>query len=145
MESAPSFNTWFLVIGLLLIVMALSGSVLKRLPLSTSLIYLLAGVGLGGYGYNLLRLDPLRDAPLLERLSEVAVIVSLFTTGLKLSPPPSDRRWLIPVRLAFVSMTLTVGLIALAGHFLLGLPIGAAILLGAVLAPTDPVLAFDVQ
>jgi NhaP-type Na+/H+ or K+/H+ antiporter len=125
--------------------MALSGSVLKRLPLSTSLVYLLAGVGLGGYGYNLLRLDPLRDAPLLERLSEVAVIVSLFTTGLKLSPPLSDRRWLIPVRLAFVSMTLTVGLIALAGHFLLDLPIGAAILLGAVLAPTDPVLASDVQ
>jgi NhaP-type Na+/H+ or K+/H+ antiporter len=125
--------------------MALSGSVLKRLPLSTSLVYLLAGFGLGGYGYNLLRLDPLRDAPLLERLSEVAVIVSLFTAGLKLSPPLSDRRWLIPVRLAFVSMTLTVGLIALAGHFLLGLPIGAAILLGAVLAPTDPVLASDVQ
>jgi NhaP-type Na+/H+ or K+/H+ antiporter len=42
-------------------------------------------------------------------------------------------------------MTLTVGLIALAGHFLLDLPIGAAILLGAVLAPTDPVLASDVQ
>jgi len=144
-ESAPSFNTWFLVIGGLLVVMALSGSLLKRLPLSASLVYLLAGFGLGGYGYNLLRIDPLRDAPLLERLSEVAVIVSLFTAGLKLSPPLSDRRWLIPVRLAFLSMTLTVGLIALAGHFLLGLPIGAAILLGGILAPTDPVLASDVQ
>jgi NhaP-type Na+/H+ or K+/H+ antiporter len=140
---APAFNLWFLVIGGLLVVMALTGSVLKRLPLSASLLYLLAGVGLAGHG--LLRLNPIEDAHLLERLAEIAVLISLFTTGLKLSPPLNDRRWHIPGRLAFVSMTITIGLIALAGIFLLGLPAGAAVLLGALLAPTDPVLASDVQ
>lgn len=143
MDSVSSFNTWFLVIGGLLVLMALSSSLLKRLPLSTSLLYLLAGIGMGTYG--LLRLDPIRDASFLERLSEIAVLVSLFTTGLKLSPPLNDHRWLVPLRLAFVSMILTVALIAFAGYALLGLPLGAAILLGAVLSPTDPVLASDVQ
>lgn len=81
----------------------------------------------------------------MERIAEVAVLVSLFTAGLKLRIPLGDRRWLLPLRLAVVSMTVTVGLIALAGVYLLGLPLGAAVLLGAILAPTDPVLASDVQ
>ena len=125
--------------------MALGGSLLKRLPLSTSMLYLAAGVGLGPVGLGLIRLDPVRSSGLLERLTEFAVIVSLFTAGLKLRLPVKSRRWLLPVRLASVSMVITVGLITMVGVFLLGLPLGAAILLGAILAPTDPVLASDVQ
>jgi NhaP-type Na+/H+ or K+/H+ antiporter len=53
--------------------------------------------------------------------------------------------WRLPLRLAFLSMAATVGLVAAVGVFLLGLPLGAAVLFGAVLAPTDPVLASDVQ
>jgi len=64
---------------------------------------------------------------------------------LKLGLPLSNRQWYLPVRLAFVSMALTVALIAATGVFFLGLPLGAAILLGGILAPTDPVLASDVQ
>ena len=136
---------WFIVIGLLFVVMAIAGSVLKRLPLTTSLLYLAVGFGLGPYGAGLLDLDPLLEAMLLERLTEVAVIVSLFTAGLKLRVDFRDRGWLVPLRLAFGSMAVTVGLIALIGWLGLGLPLGAAILLGAILAPTDPVLASDVQ
>jgi NhaP-type Na+/H+ or K+/H+ antiporter len=93
----------------------------------------------------MINLDPLRDAALLERFSEVAVISSLFTAGLKLRAHLTHPIWRIPLRLAFGSMMLTVGLIALAGLLWLGLPLGAALLLGAVLAPTDPVLASEVQ
>ncbi|HEU4405866.1 MAG TPA: cation:proton antiporter [Polyangiaceae bacterium] len=139
------FATWCLILGALLVVMALTGSFVKRLPLSTSVLYLGVGFALGAHGAGLFSFDPLRDATLLERLSEVAVLISLFTTGLKLSPAFDDRNWHLPLRLAFVSMTLTVALIAGAGVLLLGLPPGAAIVLGAVLAPTDPVLASDVQ
>jgi NhaP-type Na+/H+ or K+/H+ antiporter len=92
-----------------------------------------------------LRLDPLADSCLVERVTEVAVIVSLFTAGLKLRLPLSDDPWRLTLRLAFMSMALTVGLIAAAGVFFMGLPVGAAVLLGAILAPTDPVLASDVQ
>ena len=125
--------------------MAAGGSLLKRLPVSTAMICLAIGFVLGPLGAGLIRLDPIGDAEFLERLTEVAVIVSLFTAGLKLRLPLRDRRWLVPLRLAVISMVLTVGLVAVASRLVLGLPWGAAVLLGAILAPTDPVLASDVQ
>ncbi|HZI16662.1 MAG TPA: cation:proton antiporter [Myxococcus sp.] len=134
---------WFLIIGLLLVAMALAGSVLKRLPLSASLLYLGVGFAVGRLGLG--QLPPLRHAALLERVTEVAVIISLFSAGLKLRLPLRDRQWRVSVRLAVGAMVLTVGLVTLAGVGLLGLPLGAAVLLGAILAPTDPVLASDVQ
>jgi NhaP-type Na+/H+ or K+/H+ antiporter len=139
------FAIWFVIIGSLLVVIALAGSVLKRLPLTTSMFYLAVGAALGPAGWGLMNLDPALHAPLLERIAEVAVLISLFTAGLKLRIPFQDRRWVVPVRLAFVSMAVTVGLIAVVGVLGLGLSWGAAVLLGAILAPTDPVLASDVQ
>ncbi len=140
-----TFAIFYLVAGLLLVGMALAGSVLQRLPLTASLLYLVVGVGLGPAGTGLLDLDPLAQAALLERLTEVAVVVSLFTAGLKLRVDWRDPRWLLPLRLATVSMVATVGLVTAVGVVGLGLSLGGAILLGAILAPTDPVLASDVQ
>lgn len=140
-----TFNLWFLVIGGLLVLLAVAGSLLKRLPLTTAMLYLAVGIAIGPGGLELIRTDPVRQSLLLERLAEVVVIISLFSAGLKLRTPLLDGRWRVPVRLAFVSMALTVGMITAAGVWLLGLPLGASILLGAVLAPTDPVLAADVQ
>ena len=135
---------WALIVGGLLVLMALSGSTLKHLPLSTAMLYLPVGLAIGPLWLGLARFDPIADAKLLEHLTEFVVVVSLFSVGLKLSVELDDRRWLLPLRLAVGSMVLTVGLIALAG-LALGLPLGAAVLLGAILAPTDPVLASDVQ
>ena len=141
------FSLWFVLSGLLLIVMALAGSVLKRVPFSASLIYLGAGLLIGPLVLNLVTLDPLSEFGIafLERFSETVVVLSLFAAGLKMRVPLSDKLWRLPLRLAFLSMTFTVGLVTLIGVYLLGLPLGAAVLLGAVLAPTDPVLAGDVQ
>ncbi|MPZ75644.1 MAG: sodium:proton antiporter [Deltaproteobacteria bacterium] len=136
---------WYLVAGATLILMALLGSFVKRLPLTSSMIYLLIGLLYGPLVTGVVRIDALGSAKGLEHLTELAVIVSLFTTGLKLRTPLSDALWRVPVMLATLSMMLTVGLIALAGVYGLGLSWGAAVLLGAVLAPTDPVLASDVQ
>lgn len=140
-----SFSIWALVVGALLITMALAGSLMKRLPLSASMFYMAAGYLLGTGGLGLMTADPHLVSGILERVAEVAVLISLFSVGLKLGLPFSSHHWRLPLRLAFVSMTLVVGLIALVGFFLLGMPIGAAILLGGILAPTDPVLASDVQ
>lgn len=139
------FPIWALIIGALLIIMALSGSLLKRLPLSTAMLYLAAGVGLGPLGWALMVPHPLLHSVILERMTEIAVLISLFAAGLKLGLPLSDKHWHMPVRLAFISMTLTVAMIVLIGMFGLGLSLGAAVLLGGILAPTDPVLASDVQ
>ena len=136
---------WYLVIGLLLVGVAVSTTFVRRIPLTATMLYLGVGAVLGPLGLHLFVVNPLESAALLERAAEIAVIVSLFTTGLKLRVPLRDKLWLMPVRLAFVSMAITVGLVALAGVYLLGLPLGAAVLLGAVLAPTDPVLASEVQ
>ena len=136
---------WFVIVGVLLVVMAVSQTVLRRLPISSPLLYLLVGMVFGEAGFELLDLDPFDDAKLLERLTEIAVIVSLFTTGLKLRLPLRHRLWRLPVMLASVSMMVTIGLIAITGYVWLGMSVGAAILLGAVLAPTDPVLASDIQ
>jgi len=136
---------WFVLAGATFIAVALGGSVLRRLPITGAVLYLVIGVAVGPLGLGLVRLDPIGDAGLLELVTELAVVVSLFTAGLKLRTPIRDRRWQRPIRLALVSMTLTVVLVALIGSVGLGLPLGAAVLLGAVLAPTDPVLASDVQ
>lgn len=138
-------TAWFIIIGALLVAMALAGSVLKRLPLTSAMFYLGVGTLLGPWGLNLLRVDLVRDAETVERLSEIAVLVSLFTAGLKLRLPISDRSWRAPVLLATVAMMITIIGIAAFGVVAAGLPLGAAVLLGAILAPTDPVLASDVQ
>lgn len=136
---------WFLVAGALLLLMALVGSAVDRLPLSPGLIYLLVGVGLGPAGLGIVSLDPFSRSPVLMLGCEIALIVSLFTVGLKLRTSFSDPLWWLPLRLATLSMAVAIAAIALIGVFVFGLPLGAAVLLGAILAPTDPVLASDVQ
>jgi NhaP-type Na+/H+ or K+/H+ antiporter len=139
------FTWWFLIIGAVFLIMALSSSLLSRLPLSTSMLYLGAGVVIGPYGLGLVTIDPIEHADIIARITEIAVIVSLFCAGLKLAIPWRDPLLRLPLILASWSMLLTIGLMALVGALILGLPLGAAILLGAILAPTDPVLASDVQ
>lgn len=139
-----SFPIWALIVGALLTTAALSGTLLKRLPLSITMFYLAAGYGLGPGGLNMIAIDPMTHTVLLERLAEAAVLISLFAVGLKLGLPLSNSAWHMPLRLAVISMVLTITMIAVIG-MALGLPVGAAILVGAILAPTDPVLASDVQ
>ena len=145
MLEPDSFTLGCIIIGILLIAKTLGGSFITRLPLSAAMLYLAVGVAIGPWGWGLLKLDVFKNTVLLERLTEVALLVSLFTAGMKLELPFRDRRWRIPVQLATVSMLLTVGAITAVGVWLLNLPLGAAVLLGAILAPTDPVLASDVQ
>lgn len=140
-----AFTLWMLVIGALLVVMAMSGSILKRLPLSTSMLYLAAGYFLGPAVLGLMPVDPQRHAALIERAAEVAVLISLFASGLKLKVGPRNEYWRLSLRLAFGAMIITVALLAVAAQWQFALPLGAAVLLEAVLAPTDPVLASDVQ
>ena len=140
-----TFAIWALIAGAIFTVMALSGTLLKRLPLSTSMLYLLAGFVLGPAGFALLTPSPITDHRVLEIVAEAALLVSLFAVGLKLALPLSYRRWRAPLRLATLSMLITIALLSAIGVVLFDLPLGAAILLAAMLAPTDPVLASDVQ
>jgi NhaP-type Na+/H+ or K+/H+ antiporter len=136
---------WFIVIGLLLVSMGLLSSVVERLPLNSALIYLLIGIALGPAGFDLVALDPRQRARVLEHGCEAVLLISLFAVGLKLRRPLRDPAWAVSLRLAVPAMLLTIAAVAMFGVGVLGLSVGAALLLGAILAPTDPVLASDVQ
>jgi NhaP-type Na+/H+ or K+/H+ antiporter len=90
-------------------------------------------------------IDPRSSPKVWEYVSELAVIVALFGTGLRIDNLTSYSRWQPTVRLLLVAMPLTILAVALLGFFLAGMTLAGALLLGAVLAPTDPVLAGDVQ
>jgi NhaP-type Na+/H+ or K+/H+ antiporter len=113
---------------------------------SASLIYLGLGAGAAVVigGLELDWLHPIEDAALLEHLAEAALIMALFSAGLKLDRALTARAWATVSRLLLIAMPITIGLVALAGGLLLGLTAAAALLLGAALAPTDPVLAGDI-
>ena len=145
MVEIDTFALGAFIIGVLLIAMTMGSSFLSRLPLNAAMLYLGVGVAVGPMGLGLLQLDALENKVMLERLTEIAVLISLFTAGMKLELPLRDRRWRIPVQLATVSMIVTVAAVTALGVYGLGLSLGAAVLLGAILAPTDPVLASDVQ
>jgi NhaP-type Na+/H+ or K+/H+ antiporter len=136
---------WFVLVGVLLIIIALLGRFLDRLPVSPAMIYLLVGIALGPAALNALELHPLRELALLETLSEVALLIALFTVGIKLRVPIGDARWSLPLRLATLSMGATVLGITLLAWLFFGFSPGLALVLGAALAPTDPVLASEVQ
>jgi sodium/hydrogen antiporter len=114
---------------------------------TAAVVYLVLGA-VASLGLQLLGgdpLDPLEDAELIERLAELAVIVALFSAGLRLDRPLGLPAWRSTVLLIALVMPLTIAGVALFASEAMGLSLGAALILGAVLAPTDPVLASDVQ
>jgi NhaP-type Na+/H+ or K+/H+ antiporter len=136
---------WFIFIGGLLLFMGLTASILKRSSVTSAIIYLAVGVLVGPTVLDLFHFNPLKESALLESLTEVAVLLSLFSAGVKMPVPFTLVRWRAPILLATISMTITVAAVAIFAYYVLGLPLGAGVLLGAILAPTDPVLATDVQ
>ncbi|WP_166254749.1 cation:proton antiporter [Marinobacter salicampi] len=140
-----SLAGWFLLVGVLLLCMGLTTSLIKRLPITSAILYLAVGLLVGPSGFGLFHFNPLEQSALFEVLTEVVILISLFSAGVKMPSPVTFAQWRAPVFLATVSMMASVALVAGFGHFALGLPLGGAVLLGAVLAPTDPVLATEVQ
>jgi sodium/hydrogen antiporter len=136
---------WFLVLGLALIVMATLGRLIEEMPLTPAIFYLLLGYFIGRSG----ALNPVLTAPpqsqWIEMATELVLTVSLFAVGLRIRVPFNWQTWKVPIYLALPAMVLTIAGVAVAARFGLGLPWGAAIVLGAIIAPTDPVLASDVQ
>jgi NhaP-type Na+/H+ or K+/H+ antiporter len=127
---------------------ALLAAVLPRLlhdrAFSLPMAFLALGVLLGLVP-GLPEVDPTEHETLTEHLTEVVVIISLMGAGLAIDRRVGWRRWRTTWRLLAVAMPLTIVLVAVTGSLLGGLPLAAAVLLGAALAPTDPVLASDVQ
>lgn len=136
---------WFVLVGALMLAMGLTAPLIRRLPVTTAIVYLVVGLVIGPTGLGLFHFNPLEQSALLEILTEMVVLLSLFSAGVKMPVPVSFRHWRVPVLLATVSMAVSVGLVAGFAHWVFGMSMGAAVLLGAIVAPTDPVLATEVQ
>ncbi|MFL6547769.1 MAG: cation:proton antiporter [Povalibacter sp.] len=136
-----SFIGWMAIVGVFLLAMALSSAWIRRLPISTAAIYLGVGCALGPWGSHLLHIDLTAKAAWVERLTEVAVILSLFVGGLRLRLPLQHLAWRAAYSLASVLMLASIAGVALCAWLFFDFSLGLAILLGAILAPTDPVLA----
>jgi NhaP-type Na+/H+ or K+/H+ antiporter len=88
-----SLPAWLLFLGLLLLAMLLVNTALRRLPLTSPMVYLATGFVLGPEAMDALRPDPIANAVLLERIAELGLLVSLFAVGLQLRVRLLDRRW----------------------------------------------------
>ncbi len=108
---------WFLLVGGLLLARGLTSSLLTRLPVTPAIIYLAVGLLVGPTALNVFHFNPLKQSALLEVLTEVAVLVSLFSAGIKMPVPVSLARWRTPILLATASMAISVGLVA-ASHII---------------------------
>ncbi|MDX5627481.1 MULTISPECIES: sodium:proton antiporter [unclassified Brenneria] len=135
------FLGWTAVTGGLLLLISLASGWIKRGPITVFAIYLLVGVACGPWVLNLLQVDIAAHAELAKNITEIAMAASLFITGLKLRLPLKSQGWRIGLRLAFPGMLLTVAGVTLAAHFLAGFAWPLSLAFGAIVAPTDPVLA----
>ena len=128
---------------------ALLAGVLPRLladrPLSMPIVFLGLGMAVFAVVPDLPDPDPLRYPDVAARLTEIGVIVALMGAGLKLDRPVGWRSWSSTWRLLAIAMPLTIAATAFLGWWWVGLAPATALLLGSALAPTDPVLAADVQ
>jgi len=134
-----------LFLGLVFLSAAVLPRLLRNVLVSLPLVLIAFGALLGWPIMGRFVADPVVHGTWVERLAEMAVIISLMSAGLKLDRPIGLKRWSSTWRLLIITMPICIVVLVVGGHWLLGLPLAAAVLLGAVLAPTDPVLASDVQ
>lgn len=135
----------YLAAGLAIFAAAVLPKLLGRLPVSMPMVFLAVGAAAFALFEPLPDPDPLRHNGFLLHLTELCVVVSLMGAGLALNRAVSWRGWASTWRLLAITMPVAMVVVALLGWTLLGLGVAGAVLLGAVLAPTDPVLATEVQ
>jgi NhaP-type Na+/H+ or K+/H+ antiporter len=133
----------YLVAGLALLLGAVLPRLLRRYAISAPIAFLGAGMLLG-LVVDRERLSPLAEPDITEHLAELTVLIALMGVGLAIDRPIGWQRWAVTWRLLFIAMPACVAAMAGVG-WLLGVTPAVALLVGAVLAPTDPVLASDVQ
>lgn len=147
-----NIDVLYLVVGLALLLAVILPTMLADLPASAPIILIVVGVVVGVLPWTgSVPISPLQHAAATEHFAELTVIVALMGVGLALDRPLDPRSWASwrawgsTWRLLLLAMPLCIAATALLGWWAMGLAPATALLLGAVLAPTDPVLAADVQ
>ncbi|MGO4237600.1 cation:proton antiporter [Pseudarthrobacter sp. YAF2] len=138
-------NIIFAAAGAAVFVAAVLPKLLRNMPLSMPMVFLGAGMGAFALIPSLPDPNPVEHSGFVMHLAEICVIISLMGAGLALDRPVGRKRWSTTWRLLGIAMPLCIVGLTLLGMWFLGLGLGAALLVAASLAPTDPVLASEVQ
>lgn len=139
------FVTGLFIAGVAILALVVLTRVLEERALSLPIFYLLLGAVAFTLEPTLPYPDPIEHADLAERVTELGVILALMGAGLKLDRRVGWPAWSSTARLLAITMPLSIAGAALLGWGVAGLVLPTALLLGAAIAPTDPVLASEVQ
>jgi NhaP-type Na+/H+ or K+/H+ antiporter len=135
-------ETAFALVAGVLVVSALAAGLVERAPLSFPMLFLGLGFLLGDRGLRLISIG--LDSRVLEVVAIVTLALVLFLDAVNLELTELRRDWLVPVLVLGPGTLLVIGLLAGLGMLLLDLPVILALLLGTILASTDPVVLRDV-
>ncbi|WP_179334548.1 cation:proton antiporter [Winogradskyella costae] len=134
-----------LIIGVTTLLASFLPIVLKRFKISFTIPVLILGALFYYVSVPLPWPDPTWEIDLTLRFSEMVVIISLMVAGLKIGLNYSWREWLNPMRLLGITMPLFMAFVFVVSYYLLDFSGALSLLLAAVLAPTDPALASEIQ
>lgn len=140
-----NYNLFLLICGIAFLLGALFPVIFKRTSISLPMLQVSFGLMMGYWWTSLSFLDPINNGVIIEKLTEIVILVSLVGAGIKIDTEFSWQLWRPTIRLLLITMPIGIFAMAGLGYYAFGLSLGAAILLGAVLAPTDPVLASSIQ
>lgn len=138
------YDLHLLLAAMVILAAALIPRLTTRRFLSAPLVFMLLGAGMFSLPVDV-HLPALAKARWPERLTEIGVLIALTSAGLKINEPFAWKSWQLSWRLLAFTMPLTIAACAVLGWWGLGMAPATAILFGAVIAPTDPVLAAEVQ
>ncbi|MDQ3855785.1 MAG: cation:proton antiporter, partial [Chloroflexota bacterium] len=138
----PNLPTALGLIAVVLVGSALASGLVERWPISFPILFLGLGFLLGEHGPGLIRIGA--HDPTLEAVATVSLAFVLFLDAVKLQPEELSREWLVPVLTLGPGTLGVIASVAVAGHFLVGTTWVQSLLLGAILASTDPVVLRDV-
>lgn len=144
--SPDTYDVMLFYIGFIILIATIFPRFLSNYLITAPIIYLLLAVGVFYFFFSESSFSHIAESQYIgKRLTEFGVIISLTAAGLKLKKPFAWKTWRYAARLLVFTMPLTIALVALFGWSFLGFAPATAMLLGAVIAPTDPVLASDIQ
>lgn len=145
LELFESYNLWLIIIGLSILATTILPRLLGKFPLSMPILVLALGYAAVALPFGLDAPQPKEQVNFAEHLTELGVIISLMGAGLKIDRKISFKGWGGTWRLLSITMVLTIAATALIGWWIAAFVPATAMLLGAAIAPTDPVLASEVQ
>jgi len=139
------YNFHLIIIGIVTLLAATVPNLLNNKNITAPIIYLLIGIIIYMCSNDYSSIAVLNNVDIIRKITEFVVIIALTNAGLKIKEPFAWKTWKYSFWLLTITLPLTIVAAAWLGWWFLGLAPAAAILFGALISPTDPVLAADLQ